>query len=98
MREQIDRLTLDGTAVRVQVRPPPPVDLPTLLIATAMRVFERHALFERVTLAAGDVEQSISRAEVERLLGPEGFGQLREWGRWRQVLARAVQAHTGGRG
>jgi hypothetical protein len=95
MREQIERVTLDGTTVRVQARVPLPVDQPTLLVATAIRLFEHHALFDRVILVAGDAEQSISRAEVDRLLGPEGFGQLREWGRWRQALARAVQAYTG---
>lgn len=97
MREQVEGLTLEGTTLRVAVREPLPVDLPTLAVATAIRVLDRYAVLDRVTVTAPATEVSLTRDEVERLLRPEGFAALREWGRWRQVLARAVQAYTGGR-
>lgn len=97
MREQIDGLTLEGTTLRVAVREPLPLDLPTLAVATAIRILERFPVFDRVTVTTHTAEVSLTRDEVERLLRPEGFAALREWGRWRQVLARAVQGYTAGR-
>jgi hypothetical protein len=94
VRELIESVALEGTTLRVRAREPLPVELPTLLVGTAMRVFERHSALRRVALATPTVELSVSRDEIERGLGPEGFAALREWGRWRQALARAVQAYT----
>ena len=100
MREQIDSVTLQGPTLRVVAREPLAVEPKPLLVATAIRVFERYPILSRLVLTiGGSPEIAVSRDEVERLLEPDGFASLREWGRWRQVLARAVQAYTqeGGR-
>jgi hypothetical protein len=94
MRDLIEAVALEGTTLRVRAREPLPVDLPALLVGTAMRVFERHPVLRRVALTTPSADLSVSREEIERNLPPEGFAALREWGRWRQALARAVQAYT----
>lgn len=95
MREQIDAVTIEGPTLRVVTREPLPVEPGTLLVATAIRAFERYPVLNGLVLAIGGrAEISISREQVERLLGPAGFASLREWGRWRQILAHAVQAYA----
>jgi len=94
VRELIESVVLEGTTLRVRAREPLPVELPALLVGTAMRVFERHPVLRRVALSTPSAELAVSREEIERGLAPEGFASLREWGRWRQALARAVQAYT----
>jgi len=97
VREQIEALTLEGPVLRVTARPPVAAELPLLAIATAIRVFERYPVLDRLILTVGSAEISLSREEVEGLLGPEGLGAAREWGQWSQVLAQAVQTYTGAR-
>ncbi len=97
MREQIGSVTLEGPTLRVVAPEPLAVEPKTLLVATAIRVFERYPVLDRLVLTiGGSTEIAISRDQVERLLEPDGFASLREWGRWRQVLARAVQAYAQG--
>jgi hypothetical protein len=95
MREWIDSVSLAGSTVRVTVPDPLPADRDTLAVASAIRLFERFPAFDALVLVAGGGEASLSRADVERLLAPEGFDSLRDRGRWPQVLARAVQRHVG---
>ena len=52
---------------------PLPAERETLALATAIRVFERFSVLDTVVLAGGEGEVSVSRAEVERVLAPEGF-------------------------
>ncbi|HSE94621.1 MAG TPA: hypothetical protein VLD61_01940, partial [Methylomirabilota bacterium] len=85
MRELIESVALEGTTLVVRAREPLPVELPTLLVGTAMRAFERHSVLRRVALTTPSAELSVSREEIERGLAPEGFAALREWGRWRQA-------------
>jgi hypothetical protein len=94
VREYIDAVTLDGLTLRVAARGPASVEPRTLAVATAIRAFERYPILERVVLTMGTAEFGVSRDTVQRLLGPGGFGAIREWGRWRQVLARVVQAYS----
>jgi hypothetical protein len=97
MRSWIDAVTLVGAAVRVTVPSPLPADRDTLAVASAIRLFDRFSALDELVLVADGEEVSLARAEVERLLAPEGFPGLRDRGRWPQVLARAVQRHTGTR-
>jgi hypothetical protein len=95
VKEQIEAVTLEGRMLRVTAREPLPVEPRVIALATAIRVFDRYPILERLTLTTGSAEISLSREEIERLLGRDGFASLREWGRWRQILATAVQAYTG---
>jgi hypothetical protein len=67
----------------------------TLAVASALRVFERFPALDGLVLVAGGAEVSLKRADVERLLAPDGFSALRDRSRWPQVLTRAVQRHAG---
>lgn len=95
MRSWIDAVSLVGSTVRVSVPSPLPADRDTLAVASAIRLFERFSALDELVLVADGGELSLERAEVERLLAPEGFPVLRDRGRWPQVLARAVQRHSG---
>jgi len=95
VREHLDAVALEGRMLHVTAREPLPAEPRVLAVATAIRVFERYPILDRLTLTVGSTEISLGREQVERLLGPEGFASLGEWGRWRQVLARAIQAYTG---
>jgi hypothetical protein len=89
----VDNISLTGATLRVGAADPLPAERETLALATAIRVFERFAALDTVVLAGGEGEIAVSRAEVERVLAPEGFGALRDRGRWPQVLARAIQRY-----
>ena len=93
MRTWVDNVGLIGATLRVSVADPLPADRQTLALATAIRVFERFSVLDTVVLGGGEDEVSVSRAAVERVLAPEGFGALRDRGRWPQVLARALQRY-----
>jgi hypothetical protein len=92
MREQIEAITIDGRALRVLVREPLRVEQHVLALATALRVFERYSVFDELTLVVGGREIRLSREEIERLLGPDGWRAVLERGRWQQTLARVVQS------
>lgn len=91
MRGEIEAVTLAGPVLRVSVREPLPLEPWMLAVATAIRAFERYAILNQLILTVGQKEIGVSRKEVERLLAPDGFAQLKEWGGWRQVLARIAQ-------
>ncbi len=95
MRSWIDAVTLVGSTLRVIVPSPLPADRDTLAVASALRLLERFPALDGLVLVAEGGEVSLARAEVERLLAPEGFPALQDRGRWPQVLARAVQRHSG---
>jgi hypothetical protein len=95
VRSWIDGLSLVGSTVRVSVPSPLPADRDTLAVASALRLFERFAALDELVLVAEGGEVSLARADVERLLAPEGLAALQDRGRWPQVLARAVQRHSG---
>lgn len=97
MKEQIDAVALEGSTLRVTAQRPLPVEPDVLAVATAIRVFERYPILDRLALVVGGAEIALSREEVERWLGPAGFASLKEWGGWRRALARAIQAYEGER-
>jgi hypothetical protein len=88
-------VTLVGATVRVTVPSPVPADRDTLAVASALRLFERFSALDGLVLVADGDEVSLARADVERLLAPDGFPALQDRGRWPQVLARAVQRFSG---
>jgi hypothetical protein len=90
----IDAVSLSGTTLRVTVPDPLPADRDTLAVASAIRVFERFPVLDGLVLVSGGGEVSLVRADVERLLAPEGFLALQDRGRWPQVLAHAVQRYS----
>ena len=94
MRSWIDTVSLSGSRLRVTVPEPLPADRDTLAVASAIRVFERFPALDGLVLVAGGDEVSLVRADVERLLAPEGLLALQDRGRWPQVLARAVQRYS----
>jgi hypothetical protein len=94
VRAPIESLAVTGQAVRVTAREPLRVEPRVLAVVAAIRVFERYPVFDRLTLSAGSVEISISRQEVNGLLGPDGFASLRERGRAREIVASAIRAYT----
>jgi hypothetical protein len=95
MRSWIDVVALVGSTLRVSVPSPLPAERETLAVASALRVFERFSAIDGLVLVAEGGEVSLTRADVERLVAPEGFPALQERGRWPQMLARAVQRHCG---
>jgi hypothetical protein len=90
-----EHVTLEGGTLCVTVEAPLPADPATLAVAAAIRVFHRFPAFDALRLTTPLGEERLGRADVERLLAPEGFAALQERGRWPQVLARAVQRHLG---
>ena len=94
MRELIDVVAIQGRTLQITAHGPQAVDPPTLAVATALRVFVRYPVLDRLVLSIGADEIRLSRGEIERLLGGEGFAALQDRRRWRQILARVVQAYT----
>jgi hypothetical protein len=95
MRQLIETVTLEGQQVRVSARHPLPVAPRVLAIAAAIRVLERYPALARLTLAVGEEQVDVSRAEVDRLLGPEGMAQLKDRDGARDVLERAIREFAG---
>ncbi len=92
MRELIESVAIEGTALTVALSPTLPVDVPTLAMATAIRALDRYPVLDRVTVLSGSTEITLPRGEVEQLVQPDGMAAARESSdRWRQVLARAVE-------
>jgi hypothetical protein len=89
----VDAVSLEGSALCVSAPDSVPAERDTLALASAIRVFDRFPVLDVLVLAGGEREVTITRADVERALAPEGFAALRDRGRWPQVLARAVQQH-----
>jgi hypothetical protein len=89
--EQIEAVAFDARTVRVAVRRPLPVEPPTLAMAVAIRIFERHPVFDRVVLTVGNAETAVSRDMVTPVLGPGGFGALKDPVRYRTVLYDALE-------
>jgi hypothetical protein len=98
MRQLIEAVTLEGQTVRVTARDPLPVKPAVLAIAAAIRVFERYPALDLLTLSVGSAEASVSRQDVDRLLGPEGFARLRDRDAAREVLKQAISDYTGPEG
>ena len=96
MSDQIDAATLTAQEVQVVARVPLRVEARLLALAAAIRVFERYPVIDRLTVTAGTTEVTVSRDEITRLLGPEGFAGVQELARYRTILADALQADSGG--
>ena len=94
MRAWVDAVSLVGSTLRVAAPEPLPAERDTLAVASAIRVFERFPALDGLVLVGGNGEVSVTRADVERLLAPDGFAVLRDRVRWPQVLARAVQRYA----
>ena len=94
MRSWIGSVGLSGSTLRVSVPEPLPADAHALAVSGAVRVFERFPALRDFVLVAGGGEMTLSRADVERLLAPEGWRALEDPGRWPDVLARAVQRYA----
>jgi hypothetical protein len=94
VRSWISAVTLSGSTLRVSVPEPLPADGGVLAVAGAIRVFEHFPALAGFVLVAGGGETTLTRAEVERLLAPDGWRALEDRGRWPDVLARAVQRHA----
>lgn len=92
MKELIESVAFEGTRLTVTVRLPFPVDAAALAVATAIRVFERYAVMDRVAVVSEAGEVSLSRDQVERPFHSDGLGALQDPRQWRQALARAMQA------
>jgi hypothetical protein len=95
MRQLIEAVTLEGPQVRVSARHPLPVAPRVLAIAAAIRVLERYPALDRLTLAVGEAQVEVSRADVDRLLGPDGLAQLKDRDGAREVLERAIREFAG---
>jgi hypothetical protein len=91
----VDAVKLEGATLRVIAPEPLPAERDTLAVASALRVLERFPALDGLILASGGAEVALRRAEVERLLAPDGFSALGDRSRWPQVLARAVQRYAG---
>jgi hypothetical protein len=96
VRSWIGAVGLSGSTIRVSVPEPLPADAHALAVAGAVRVFERFPALGSFVLMAGGGEMTVTRADVERLLAPEGWPALEDRGRWPEVLARAVERHAEG--
>jgi len=94
MRQLIEAVALEGQSIRVTARDPLPVEPRALAVAAAVRVFDRYPALDRLTLAVGSQEISLSRGDVDRLLGPEGFARLKDRDGAREVMERVIHAFT----
>lgn len=94
MKAWVESVSLAGSTLRITAPDPLPADRETLAVASAIRVFERFPALDGLVLAGDGREVPVTRADVERLLAPDGFGALRDRSRWFQVLARAVQRYS----
>jgi hypothetical protein len=94
MRQLIEAVALEGQSVRVTARDPLPVDVRALAVAAAVRVLERYPALDHVTLAVGSQEITLSRQDVDRLLGPDGFARLKDREAAREVLERVIRDFT----
>lgn len=94
MKEQIEGISLEGRTVRVAVREPLSVEPRTLALAAALRVFERYPVLDRLTVATGSAEVSVSRQELIRRLGSDDLGGVRERPRYRELLNRILAAEA----
>ena len=98
MKISVEAVSLTGPTVRVSAPDPVPAERAILALASAIRVFDRFPVLDALVLAGGEHEVTVTRADVERALSPEGFAALRDRGRWPQVLARAAQQLGAGAG
>ncbi len=94
MRSWIGSVGLAGSTLRVSVPEPLPADARALVVSSAVRVFERFPALRDFVLVASGGEMALSRADVERLLAPEGWQGLEDHSRWPDILARALQRHA----
>jgi hypothetical protein len=94
MRQLIEAVALEGQSVRVTARDPLPVDFRALAVAAAIRVLERYPALDGVTLTVGSQEVTLSRQDVDRLLGPDGFARLKDREAARELLERAIRDFT----
>ncbi len=95
MKQLIEAVTLEGQIVRVSARAPLPVDAKALAIAAAIRVLDRYPALDRLALSVGGAEITVTRQEVERLLGPDGFSRLKDRDTAREALDRAIREYAG---
>jgi hypothetical protein len=94
MKQLIKAVALEGQSVRVTARDPLPMDVRALAVAAAIRVLERYSALDGVTLAVGSQEITLSRQDVDRLLGPDGFARLKDQEAARELLERAIRDFT----
>jgi hypothetical protein len=97
MRDRIEVVVLEGQHLRVTAREPLGLEPRLLALAAAIRVFEQYPIVDRLTLTTGGGDIAVSREEVHRLVGPDGFAPLKDRDRFRQLLTRAL-AGEGGEG
>ncbi len=90
MRDQIEAIALEGQTLRVTAGESLRVEPRVLALATALRVFERYPVLDRLALARSGAEIVVTREEVTRLLGPEGFAPLSDRKRFGEILARGA--------
>jgi hypothetical protein len=95
MKQLVEAVKLEGQIVRVSARAPLPVATKTLAIAAAIRVLERYPALDRLALSVGGEEITVTRQEVEQILGPEGFARLKDRDTAREVLERAIRDYAG---
>jgi hypothetical protein len=93
----VEAISLVGSTLRVAAPGPVPAERDTIAVASAIRVFARFQALDTLVLEGGDADVRVLRADVERLLEPEGFAAVRDRGRWPQVLARALQRRAAAR-
>ncbi len=90
MKGLIESLALEGTALTVTLAPTLPVDARTLTAATAIRVFERYPVIDRVIIVTGATKIGLSREKVDHLLRSENLAKLDGTQRWRHAVARVA--------
>jgi hypothetical protein len=90
MKGLIQSLALEGTALTVTLAPTLPVSARTLSAATAIRVFDRYPVIDRVSIVTGANTVSLSREQVEHLMSPENPARPEGTQRWRQAVTRVA--------
>ncbi len=90
MRGLIESLALEGSALTVTLALTLPVDGRTLTAATAIRVFDRYPVIDRVIIVTGADKVSLFREQVEHLLRSETLAGLDGKQRWRHAVARVA--------
>jgi hypothetical protein len=90
MKGPVDCISLDGTEIRVALKPPLPPDGKALAAGAAVRILERYPAIHRVIAVWGQAQFEVSREHVDRMLRPDGFAALSDRARWQDVVNRLV--------
>lgn len=97
MTTLVECINFNGTEITLTLRPPNNSDWQALAAAASIRILESYPVIQRVILRWGSGDFRTSRAQVEKLLHPDGFAAIANRARWQDVVNRLVLETSGNR-